>query len=65
MRAAFVQQLATIERRIEDEVERAAAMLADIGDAIQIPTAGNAAGIAEEGGRLYQACRSVDAQLVV
>jgi phosphate transport system protein len=65
VRAAFAQQLGRIEHRIEDEIERAAVMLADIADAIQIPTAGNAAQIAEEGGRLHQAGRSVDAQLVV
>jgi phosphate transport system protein len=65
VRARFAQQLSMIERRIEDEIERAAVMLADIADAIQLPTAGNAAEIAEEGRRLHQAGRSVDAQLVV
>jgi phosphate transport system protein len=63
--AVFAEQLAKIEHRIEDEIERAAVMLADIAHAIQIPTAGKATEIAEEGRRLHQAGRSVDAQLVV
>jgi phosphate transport system protein len=65
VRAAFAQQLVKIEHRIEAEIERAAVTLADVAQAIQIPTAGNAAEVAEEGRRLHQAGRSVDAQLVV
>jgi phosphate transport system protein len=65
VRATLAQQLAEIEHRIEDEMERAAVTLADIASAIQVPTVGNAAEIAEAGRRLHQAGRSVDADLVI
>jgi phosphate transport system protein len=65
VRERFAQQLARIEHRVEDEIERAAVTLADIAHAIQIPTARNAARIIEEGRRLHHAGRRVDAQLVV
>jgi hypothetical protein len=47
--ATFAQQMARIEHRIEDELERAAVTLADIAHAIEIPTAGKAAQIEEAG----------------
>jgi phosphate uptake regulator len=65
VRVTFAQQVARIERRMEDEIERAAVTLADIAQGIQIPTAENAAEIAEAGRRLHQASRSVDAELMV
>lgn len=65
MRNAFAAQLAGIERRIEDALERAAAMLASIAAAVQFPAAEKAHEIADEASRLRQAGRSVDAELVI
>jgi phosphate transport system protein len=65
MREAFAARLAELERRIEDELERAAVLLADIADAIQAPSADKVQEIIDEATRLRQAGRGVDAELVI
>jgi len=65
MREAFAAQLAELERRIEDELERASVIVADIAEAIQIPGADKPQEIAEEARRLRRAGRMIDTELVV
>ena len=65
MREAFAARLAELERRIEDELERAAVLLADIADAIQAPSADKVQEIVDEAARVRQAGRGVDAELVI
>jgi len=65
MREAFAVRVATLERGIEDELERAAVMLADIADAVRTPGGEKVLEIADEALRLRRAGRSADAELVI
>src|SRR5450755_1932023 len=65
MREAFAAQLAELERRIEEELERASVIVADIADAIQTPSADKAQQIAEQATRLRHAGRTIDTELVI
>jgi len=62
---AFAAQLSELERRIVDELERAAVLLADTADAIHAPVADKVQEIVDESTRLRQAGRSIDAELVI
>jgi len=64
VREAFVAELADLERRIEDELERASVILADIAAAIQLPGADKAREIAGQATRLHHAGRMIDTELV-
>jgi phosphate transport system protein len=65
MRERFARELADIERRIEGELEHAAAMFGGIADAVQIPVSGKARETAEVAARLRRAARAVDTHLVI
>ena len=65
MREAFAAQLAELERRIEHELECAAAALTSIADAIQTPGAEKAQDITGLAARLREAGRIVNAELVI
>jgi phosphate transport system protein len=65
MREAFAAQLAELERRIEDGLERASVILADIAEAILDPGVENTQAIADEATRLRHAGRAIDTELVI
>lgn len=65
MREAFANQLAELEDRLEQGLERAAVILPEIADAIQVRSPNKIQKIADEGTRLRRAGRSVDADLVI
>ena len=64
MRAAFVRELARIEREIDRELRRAAVTLAIIAEACTDPAAVSAGLIGEHGRRLRQAGHGHDAELL-
>jgi|ERR1700733_6459168 len=65
LREAFANQLADLEHRLEDGLERAAVTLPEIADAINAPTPDKVQTIADEGTRLRRSGRSVDSELVI
>jgi phosphate transport system protein len=65
MREAFANQLAVLEHRLEDGLERAAGTLPEIADAIRVPSPANVQKLADEAKLLRQAGRSVDSELVI
>ena len=65
VREGFAAELAKLERRIEDELERTAVMLADVADAIQVPRADKAKEIADEAARLRHAGRIAGTDLLI
>ena len=65
MREVFATQLAELEHRLEDALERAAVILPQIADAIPAPSPDNVQKIADEATRLRRAGRSVDSELVI
>ena len=65
MRDAFAKQLAELEHRLEDGLERAAVTLAEVADAIHVPTRDRIGKIADEAAQLRRTGRSVDSELVI
>ena len=65
MREAFADQLAELEHRVEDGLERAAVTLPEIADAIHVPSPENVQKIADEAAHLRRSGRAVDSELVI
>ena len=65
MREAFAKQLAELESRLEDGLERAAITLPEIAEAVQHPTPVRAQKLTDEATRLRRAGRTVDSELVI
>ncbi|MFZ0378899.1 MAG: phosphate uptake regulator PhoU [Solirubrobacteraceae bacterium] len=65
MREAFANQLAALEDHLEDGLERAAVVLPDIADAVQVRSSDKIQKIADEGTRLRRAGQRVDSDLVI
>jgi phosphate uptake regulator len=65
VREALANQLAQLEDRLEDDLERAAVALPEIADAIHVPSPDKVQKISDEAARLRQAGRSVDSELVI
>jgi phosphate transport system protein len=65
VREALANQLAQLEDRLEDELERAAVALLEIADAIHVPTPDKVQKVSDDAARLRQSGRSVDSELVI
>jgi phosphate transport system protein len=65
MRAAFIAQLSDLERRITDELERAANALARVNAAVDDPAAQRIAAVAAEGEWLRGKAAEAHAELVI
>jgi phosphate transport system protein len=65
VREAFTKQLAQLEDRLEDRLERAAVALPEVADAIHVPRPDKVQKITDEAARLRQAGRSVDSELLI
>jgi phosphate transport system protein len=65
LRGALANQLAELEDRLEDDLERAAVALPEIADAIHVPGPDKVQKISDDAARLRQAGRSVDSELVI
>lgn len=65
MREAFANQLAELEHRLEDGLERAAVTLPEIAEAIHVPSHEKVQKVADEAAELRRAGRTVDSELVI
>jgi phosphate transport system protein len=65
VREAFLNQLAEVEARLEEGLERAAVTLPEIADAIQARSAAKMQRITDEGARLRRAGRTIDSDLLI
>jgi phosphate transport system protein len=65
VREAFANELAELEHRLEDGLERAAVSLPEIADAIRLPHPAKVQRISDEANGLRHAAQSVDSELVI
>jgi phosphate transport system protein len=65
VREAFANELAGLEHRLEDGLERAAVTLPEIANAIHFPSPDKVQKIADEAAELRRAGRTVDSELVI